>query len=207
MKTKIILGVATLLILALAITTASSNMGFKLSQTLSANTPKFCSIPYYNSYAIQDAAYLRNDVIAGGGVGVDVRTWNGTAWQRYAGGGIGQVKFALTPGLGYQVLSTADVTNWVIVGSHNPATTIGLSANQPKFVSVPYHTTSADAAYLRNEFIAAGGTGVDVRTWNGSAWQRYAGGGIGQVKFVLTPGLAYQVLSTGDVAAWTPAHY
>jgi len=207
MKTKVILGVVTILILAIALTSLGSNMGFKLSMSLTANQAKYISLPYYNSYATQDAATLRNDVIAAGGAGVAVYNWNGTAWQRWAGGGFGQVNFALTAGLGYEVLSTADVSNWVIVGSHNPSTTISFTANQAKYVSVPYHTTSTDAANLRNEIIAVGGTGVAVYNWNGTAWQRWAGGGFGQVNFVLSPGLAYEILSTADCGPWTPAHY
>lgn len=207
MKTKVILGVVTILILAIALTSLGSNMGFKLSMSLTVNQAKYISLPYYNSYATQNAATLRNDVIAAGGTGVQVYNWNGTAWQRYAGGGVGQVNFTLTPGIGYQVVSTADVSNWVIVGSHDPSVTISFTANQAKYASVPYHTTSTNAAALRNEIIAVGGTGVQVYNWNGTAWQRYAGGGVGQVNFTLSPGLAYQIVSTADCGPWTPAHY
>lgn len=207
MKTKIILGIATILILAIALTSGASNMGFKLSMSLVATQAKYISLPYYNSYSTQTAAYLRNDIIAAGGTGVNVYNWNGTAWQRYAGGGVGQVNFALSPGIGYQVVSTSDVSNWVIVGSHNPSTTISFTATQAKYVSVPYHTTSTNAATLRNEIIAVGGTGVNVYNWNGTAWQRYAGGGVGQVNFTLQPGIAYQIVSTSDCGPWTPAHY
>ncbi|HNQ79001.1 MAG TPA: hypothetical protein PKJ37_10955 [Acidobacteriota bacterium] len=207
MKTRIILAVAVVLILAIALTSGASNMGFKLSQTLSATVAKYVALPFYNSYSTQTAAFLRNDIIAAGGTGVNVYNWNGTAWQRYAGGGVGQVNFALAAGDGYQVVSTADVSNWVIVGSHNPSTTITMSATVAKYVAVPYHSTSTSAALLRNEIIAAGGTGVNVYNWNGTAWQRYAGGGVGQVNFALTPGLAYQCVSTAAVGSWTPAHY
>jgi hypothetical protein len=207
MKTKIIIAIATILILAIGFTTYTSNMGFKISMTLTANQVKFISLPYYNSYSTQTAAYLRNDVMAAGGTGVNVYNWNGTAWQRYAGGTIGQVNFALQPGIGYEVLSTSDVSNWVIVGSHNPSTTISFTGNQVKFVSIPYHTTLTTAATLRNEIIAVGGTGVNVYNWNGTAWQRYAGGTIGQVNFAITPGIAYEVLSTSNCGPWTPPHY
>ncbi len=91
MKTRIILAVAVVLILAIALTSGASNMGFKLSQTLAANTSKYVSLPFYNSYSTQTAAYLRNDVIAAGGTSVEVFNYNGSVWQRYAGGGFGQV--------------------------------------------------------------------------------------------------------------------
>jgi hypothetical protein len=208
MKTKVILGVVTILILAIALTSLGSNMGFKLSMSLTANTQKFISLPYYNSYSTQDAATLRNDVIAAGGTGVNVYGWNGSVWQRYAGGGAGQVNFGLTAGIGYGVKTTNDITNWVIVGSHNPSTTIAFDANVQKFVSVPYHTTSPDAAAFRNEIIAIGGTGVNVYNWNGSVWQRYAGGGAGQVNFSIVPGVALGVKTTNTPSnTWIPAHY
>lgn len=201
MKTRIILAVAVVLILAIALTSGASNMGFKLSQTLTANVAKYVSLPYYNSYASQTAAYLRNDV---GGAGVTVYNWTGSAWQYYAGGPPPQVNFALQPGIGYQIKSTTDKSSWVIVGSHNPSTSIPFTANVSKYVSVPYHTTSTTAAQLRNEI---GGAGVTVYNWTGSAWQYYAGGPPPQVNFALTPGIAYQVKSTTDKSGWIPAHY
>lgn len=207
MKTKIIIGIVAILIFAIGLATMSSNMGFKLSQSLAANVSKYVALPFYNSLATQTAQYLRMDVINAGGAGVQVYNYNGSVWQRYAGGGIGQYNFAITPGIGYQVVSTGDVSNWVIVGSHNPTTTLSLAANVSKYIAVPYHTTSATAQYLRMEVIAAGGAGVQVYNYNGSVWQRYAGGGIGQYNFNVVPGTAYQVVSTGDVASWTPAHY
>ncbi len=112
MKTRIILAVAVVLILAIALTSGASNMGFKLSQTLVANTAKFVSLPFYNSYSTQTAAYLRNDVVAAGGTGVEVFNCNGSAWQRYAGGGIGQVNFVITPGLAVEVKTTNAVAAW-----------------------------------------------------------------------------------------------
>ena len=207
MKTKVILGVVTILILAIALTSLGSNMGFKLSMGLTAGQAKYISLPYYNSYATQDATTLRNDIIAAGGTGVNVYNWDGTAWQRWAGGGLNQVNFALVAGLGYQVKTTNAVTNWVIVGSHDPSVTISFTAGQAKYVSVPYHTTSADATALRNEIVAVGGTGVNVYNWDGTTWQRWAGGGLNQVNFAITPGLAIQVKTTNGCGPWTPAHY
>lgn len=205
MRTKALLTLAVVAMVLVGTAAIASNMGFKISIPLTAAQAKYVSIPFYNSYT--DAASLRNDVIAAGGTTVNVYTWTGTAWQRYAGGGIGQVNFAITPGLGYQVNSAASVAGWIVVGSHNPSLALSLTAAQAKYVSVPYHTTATTAATLRNEIIAAGGTTVNVYDWTGTAWQRYAGGGIGQVNFNLTAGKAVQVNSAASVASWTPAHY
>ncbi|HQO21427.1 MAG TPA: hypothetical protein PLA03_13895, partial [Acidobacteriota bacterium] len=64
------------------------------------------------------------------------------------------------------------------------------------------------AALLRNEIVAAGGTGVSVYDYDGATGQykKWCGGGIGQVDFAVTPGTAYVVKSTSDVAAWFPAY-
>jgi len=207
MKTKVIIGIVAILIFAIGLATMSSNMGFKLSRAVTANVSDFIALPYYNSLSTQTAQYLRLDAIASGGAGVQVYNWNGTVWQRYAGGGAGQVNFPITPGLGYQVKSTVDMSNWVIVGSHNPSTTIPVTANVSAFIAVPYHTTCGTAQYLRLELMAQGGTGVQVYSWNGTVWQRYAGGGAGQVNFNIVPGSAYQAKSTADIAAYLPSHY
>jgi hypothetical protein len=183
-------------------------MGFKISIPLTAGQQKLISLPFYNSYT--DAASLRNDIIAAGGTSVTVYDWTGTAWQTYAGGGFGQVNFLITTGTtgkAYEVVSAAAVSNWIVVGSHNPSLAISLTAGQNKFVSVPYHTTDTTAAMLRNEIIAAGGTSVTVYDWTGTAWQTYAGGGFGQVNFNLTAGKATEVVSASSVTSWIPAHY
>lgn len=205
MRTRLIIALLTILILAIGITLSSSNMGFKISFSLVANRQKVVSLPYYNNYT--NAASLRNDIVNAGGTGVAVYNYNGTSWQRYAGGGPGQINFNINPSLGYMVVSTTDVSNWIVVGSHNPNLTISLTANQQKVISVPYHTTLTTAAQLRNEFNVLGGTGVAVYNYNGSTWQRYAGGGPGQVNFSLTPGLAYMVVSTTNTSPWLPPHY
>ncbi len=203
MKTRIILAVAVVLILAIALTSGASNMGFKLSQSLAAGGTKYIALPYYNSYAVQTAQLLRNDA---GGAGITLYNWNGTVWQRYAGGTSGgQVNFALEAGTGYQVYSTNANTNWVIVGSHNPSTSISIAAGATKYLAVPYHTTCTTAQLLRNEL---GGAGITLYNWNGSVWQRYAGGTSGgQVNFTITPGLAYQVYTTNAINNYVPSHY
>lgn len=200
MKTKVILGIVTILILAIALTSGASNMGFKLSQTTTGGQAKYIGLPYYNSYSTQTAAYLRNDLLAAGGGVVSVSNWTGTAWQNYTGAG---VNFALVPGVGYRVTTSVGLTNWVVVGSHNPSTTVVTTAGQAKYVAIPYHSTSTTAAQFRNELIAAGGGVVSVSNWTGTAWQNYTGAG---VNFAIVPGAAYRATTSVGVT-WTPAHY
>jgi hypothetical protein len=148
---------------------------------------------------------MRNDINTSISGTATVYNWNGTVWQRYAGGGIGQVNFTITPGVGYQVLP-ATSGNWIVVGSHNPGLALSFTASSTAFVSVPYHTTATTAQLLRNEIDAAIGSTATLYNWNGTVWQRYAGGGIGQVNFNITAGTAVQVLPAAG-GSWTPAHY
>ena len=203
MKNRMILAIATVLILAIGLTASNHVLESTVNIPLTADEEKLVSLPYTSSYT--SAQLLRNDIVAAGGTSVNVYNWNGTAWQRYAGGGVGQVNFTITPGTGYKVKSTADVTAWNVTGTHDPAIYITLVANTRKVVSVPYESPSTAASLLRNEIIAAGGTGVSVYNWNGTSWQRYAGGGIGQLDFEIVPGTGYVVKSTSDIAAWYPA--
>lgn len=220
MRTKVLLTVAVVAMLALGGAVMASNMGFKISIPFTAGQPKYVSVPNYctvNGVTIEGgtavAANLRNELITAGSGGAAGQTpvyyYTGNAWQRYAGGGIGQVNFTLAPGIGYQCVTTAGI-NWIVVGSHNPSLSISFTAGQPKYVAVPYHTTSTTAQLLRNELISAGSGGAAGQTpvyyYTGNAWQRYAGGGIGQVNFNLAAGNAYQAVTTAGIS-WTPAHY
>lgn len=212
MRTRVILALVAALMLVISTVAIGSNMGFKIVIPLGAGITKYVSLPYYCSLdgvAIEGgtatAANLRNDIMAAGGSSVSVYSWGGTTWQRYSGGGFGQVNFGLQPGNAYQVI-TASGINWVVVGSHNPSLTLQVQAGVTKYVSLPYHTTETTAATLRNEMIAAGGSSVSVYRWDGATWQRYSGGGFGQVNFGLTPGEGYQVISA-SAENWTPMHY
>jgi riboflavin biosynthesis pyrimidine reductase len=203
MKRNVLLVLAAVAVLAIGSAAIASNMGFKISITLTKNVNSFVSIPYYNSYT--DAASLRNDINAAISGTATVLAYNGTLWQKYAGGGVGQVNFTITPGQGYQVVPAAS-GNWIVVGSHNPSLALSFTKNVNNFVSVPYHTTATTAQLLRNEIDAAIGSTVTVLNYNGTLWQKYAGGGVGQVNFNITAGSAVQVVPAGS-GSWTPAHY
>jgi hypothetical protein len=205
MKARSVLGLMTLLILSISYSLFSSNTGFKLKMSLNANEAKFISLPYYNSYT--DAESLRNRIMRAQGSGVSVYNYNGTQWQRWSGGGIGQINFAIEPGIGYEVVSTSNVSNWLIVGSHNENLSFSFQGAVNKFISLPYHTTLKNAAELRNSIISAGANWVNLYRWTGSKWQRWSGGGIGQVNFDLEPGIAVQVVCYPDVTDWKPPHY
>jgi len=203
MRTKALVVLAVVAMLVIGTAAIASNMGFKISIPLTSGTNSYVSIPFYNSYT--DAASLRNDINAAIGGTAQVFNYNGTLWQRYAGGGVGQVNFAITAGQGYGVLPAA-TGNWIVVGSHNPSLALSFTSGVNSYVSVPYHTTATTAQLLRNEIDAATGTTVQLFNFNGTLWQRYAGGGVGQVNFNLAAGSAVGVLPAGT-GTWTPAHY
>jgi len=205
MRTRVLLAITALLMAIVSTVAIGSNMGFKIAIPFTSGQTKFVSIPYYNSYTNADS--LRNDINASIGGTCTVYRYNGTVWQRWAGGGLGQVNFTITPGEAYRVLPAATGT-WVVVGSHNPSMSFSFTAGATQFISVPYHTTATDASSLRNEINAATGTTVTLYNYNGTVWQRWAGGGLGQVNFLVTPGQALRVLPAGNsVTSWTPAHY
>lgn len=212
MKTRFFLGIATISILSISIAMFSSNMAFKLKMNLDANVVKYISLPYRSS--ITTAELLRNKIIAAGGGDVTVSNWDGRQWESWAGGK-DDVNFDITPGLGLKVVTTQDVDNWLIVGSHDQDVSISFKAVGTKYVSLPYHSTSTTAAELRNEIMASAGYSipyppniVQVYNWNGNSWQCWSGGGFyGWINFPIEPGVAYKVSTQIDITRWVPAHY
>ena len=206
MKNRIILAVATVLILAIGLMAArpapEDTLGIYLQ---GSNFDNYIALPYNNTISPQNAAGLRNSIIAAGGTGITISNWTGSVWQNFAGT-IGN--FSLVPGTGYKVkITNSSAILWTMEGTHNPAASISLSANVIKLVALPYDTPTTSASLLRNEIIAAGGTGVSVYNWDGTSWQRYSGGGIGQLDFGINPGTSYLVKSSSSVSAWVPATY
>ena len=207
MRNRMILAIATVLILAIGLMAGHHNLEEAYVIYLEgSNYDNHISLPYNNTISPQNAAGLRNSIIAAGGTNVNTYYWSGSAWQRYAGGGAGQILFPLTPGIGYRVrISNSNYISWTVEGSHDPAVAISLSANVRKLVSIPFDTPSYNMSLLSDEIVAAGGTGVCIYQWTGSAWQKWSGGGLGQLDFTIESGRSYMVKSTSDVAAWHPA--
>jgi hypothetical protein len=203
-------------VLLVGSTAFASNMGFKLVYPLKMTSAgvhdgtNWVSIPFFNSFTpTQDAAGMWADLPTGK---QNIYRYNPatSANQRYAGGGPGQVNFAITKGEAYLVTVTADV-NYTIVGSHDNAFAVPLNMTNAGVhdgtnrVSFPYHTNKTDAAGIWGELPAAK---QNIYRYNPatSANQRYAGGGPGQVNFAITIGEAYLLTVTADTT-WTPAHY
>lgn len=201
MKIRLAILLAVVLAFSLASGSYASNMGFKLNMALASGT-KYVAIPFFNSYT--DATSLLTDILTSGATGCSVYNFNGSIWQRWSGGGPGQVNFTITAGKGYQV-ACGTGGNWIIVGSHDDTLFLTLPSGT-SYISQPYHTTAVDATALLNEIQAATCAGVSVYKFNGSVWQRWTGGGPGQTNFTLTAGDAYQV-AAGTGCSWQPAHF
>jgi hypothetical protein len=212
MRTRVALALAAALMLLISLAAVGSNMGFKIVIPLTASQTKYIALPYYctmDGATIESgaakAANLRNEILAAGASSCTVLWYTGSVWQRYAGGGLGQINFSLQSGEGYQVTCSPGV-NLLVVGSHNPSLTVTLAASSTKYTAIPYHTTDSTAAQLRNEILASGASSCTVLWYNGSVWQRYAGGGLGQTNFTVKPGEAVQITCSPGIS-WMPAHY
>ncbi len=204
MRNRIILAVATVLILAIGLMAGHHNLeGTSVIYLQGSGIRNYIALPYNNTISPQTGAGLRNSIIAAGGTGVVVYNWTGTVWQTHAPC---CYNFPLVPGVGYKVtITNTTPLAWTVEGTHNPATSISLTANISKIIALPYDTPTTSALLLRNEIMDAGGTGVSVYNWDGTSWQRYSGGGIGQLDFGIEPGTAYLVKSASSVSAWVPA--
>jgi hypothetical protein len=192
----------------------ASNMGFKLVYPLNAagggnDGTNWVSVPYFNSFATQDAAGMWADLASSNRQNIYRYNPATSTYQRYAGGGLGQVNFALSEGEGYLVNVTANA-NWTIVGSHDnafarPLTASGGGNDGTNWTSIPYHTNKVDANGIWGELPAQRQNIYRYNPATGT-YQRYAGGGLGQVNFAVTIGEAYLINVTANTT-WTPAHY
>lgn len=195
MRTKVLFVLAMVAMVVIGSTAIASNMGFKINIALSAGTANnWVSLPYYNSYTFANTVY--SDITGC----TQVARWNNptSAFQSWTGRG---TNFAITGGEAYLVKVSA-VTNWIVVGSHNPSLAISLSSGTANnWVSIPYHTTAANAGALFTSITSC----TQVARWNNptSAFQSWTGRG---TNFTITAGEGVLV-KVSAASNWTPAHY
>ena len=195
MRTRVLLAITALLMAIVSTVAIGSNMGFKISIPLTAGYNNYVSLPYYNSYT--NAASIFNDVPNCQFVSRwdnptgAVQTWNGSRG----------INFTLNKGESYIINVTAN-SNWVVVGSHDPAFAVPLTAGYNNYISIPYHTTATKAgdlfAQIPNcQFVSRwdNASGA-VQTWNGSRG----------INFSLTPGEGL-IVNVTATTTWTPSHY
>jgi hypothetical protein len=191
----------------------ASNMGFKLVFPLKKPTAgvhdgsNWISLPYFNSFATQNAAGIWADLPASKQVIFHYDT-AGSFYDPYSGQPLDN-NWAITKGEAYLVGVTADA-NWTIVGSHDNAYAVPLKKptagvhDGSNWVSVPYHTTAANAAAIWASLPASKQVIFKYDT-AGSFYDPYSGQPLDN-NWAVTIGEAYLIGVTADTT-WTPAHY
>jgi hypothetical protein len=188
----------------------ASNMGFKVTIALDDTgslSQNWFSLPYNVSYA--DAAAVKADITAC----YRVYRWNpGTDDYTYYETSRSGTNFAIDATKAYMVIVTA-AENWVVVGSHDPAGVVNLDYSgslSQNWISVPYHSTAADAATLKTEMIGDGAQVYRVYRWNsGTDDYTYYETSRSGTNFSITPGMGVMVIieNTSGTVTWTPEHY
>lgn len=202
----------------------ASNMGFKLTKTLvyvDANhvNVNWISLPYYYLTGTVNAENVCDDI---GGTcntlgNCEVAKWNVSTdtystWTCQTAKG---TPFTVNPGEGIYVKPNTN-QDFIIVGSHNPTLQLTLTyvdANHVNvnWISVPYHTTAANAENLCDEIGGVCNTlgNCEVGKWNVSTdtystWTCQTAKG---TPFTLTPGEAVYVKPNATITGYIPSHY
>lgn len=234
-------GLVAVLAVVLAGGLLASNMGYKLNYTLIAATqpvPELAlggnqlsqdgtnelSLPDFPQTGLVTANDLRLDIGAAANGGISKFIRDNNSLQTYTGKGAG-VNFNITAGEGYRVrLTGAANSNYIVVGSHNPALSHvliaatnavpetalggnGLSQDGSNLYNYPYNSVSATANDLRLEIGAPASGGISKLIRDNNSLQTYTGKGAG-LNFNLVPGAAYRVRITGTTnVSFVPNHY
>jgi hypothetical protein len=219
-----LMGVALAVVLATGGLIAS-NMGMKLNYELaatggsSATGTNTIALPFNQQSGLNNSGDLGNDIggFAGGGGPVQEISYfveASDSFNTYTGGK-GQVADNVQVGEGFFV-RMGTTTNYIVVGSHDPAASIPLdaagagSATGTNLFSVPYHTTAANTGDLGNDiggFAGGGGPVQEISTFIEAtdSFNTYTGGK-GQVADNVELGAAVFV-RMGVTVNYIPSHY
>lgn len=197
MRTKVVLSVATILMLVIGVAAIASNMGFKITIPLAAGGySNWVSLPYYSSYT--DAQSIFNDVPNP----LQVSRWDNSTSTYQTLGARGGVNFTVTPGEAYLIKVTSP-DSWIVVGSNNPSLAITLNAGgQSNWISIPYNTTATNASSLFSQIPNP----LQVSRWDNATQTYQTYGARGGVDFTLTPGEGVLVKVVSP-SSFTPPHY
>jgi len=216
------LGVAALLTVQ---TITASNMGFKLNKQLAAAGTggsklgrNMVALPDNRQSGMNNAKAFIDDMGLAQVQRIErykIETDN--TYEFYSGRSLqsGQVNFALTPGEGYRVRMNT-TTNYIIVGSDNPATGYNLykaGDNSSKLgrnmFAYNYHQTAINAKAMLDEIGLLSVQRIErYKIDTDDTYEFYSGRTLqsGQVNFPLVPGEAYRIRMNTTVT-YTPAHY
>ena len=209
MRTRVLLAITALLMAIVSTVAIGSNMGFKIAIPLindgNSTTANWVSLPYYNSYT--DAASVKADI---GANFAKITRWDNTS-HTYKSYTSSLNNFTITPGEGYNIttLDGTGTTIWIVVGSHDPTKVISLlndgNSTTANWTSIPYHTTSVNAAAIKAEI---GANFAKITRWDNTS-HTYKSYTNSLNNFTITPGEAYNIttLDGTGTTSWTPAHY
>lgn len=209
-----LMGVALAVVLATGGLIAS-NMGMKLNYELAAaggasnsglNT---IALPYNQQSGLNNTGDLFNDIGALNVQEVQSFLEASDTFNIYTGGK-GQVADAVVTGEGLFV-KMGTTTNYIVVGSHDPAASIPLDAagagsnSGLNLFAIPYHTTAANVGDLLNDIGAASVQEVQTFLEASDTFNIYTGGK-GQVADPIELGASVFV-KMGATVNYIPSHY
>jgi hypothetical protein len=236
MKRNVLLVLAAVAVLAIGSAAIASNMGFKISISLTTTGDgnNFISIPYYwtpptwgsdpspGSATASDLIYDINSAATNTLLKkYDPTTGSYTSRAKTALGWSG-TDFAILPGVGY-VAKVPSAVDYICVGSHNPSLVITLSTagDGNNLVSIPYHftpktwtiTDPSPSSITASDIIwdvNSAATNTLCKRYDSSTGSFVARAktalGWSGTDFSMKAGEAY-VIKVPSTVDWTPSHY
>jgi len=195
----------------------ASNMGFKLNYPLTAagvgsiSGTNTLALPDNRQAGVNSASALMNDITLLNTTNVQKFLEASDGLQVYTGRKGSGPDFALATGEGY-FIRMATTTNYIVVGSHDPAFANALnaagggSASGTNLFSYPYHSTATAASALMNDIGLANVNNVQKFLKASDGLQVYTGRKGSGADFALVPGEAYFIRMNTTVN-YIPSHY
>lgn len=200
------LWVAGALLVGVGGSVVASNMGFKFVPNLNQGNPKIftISLPLNNNYT--NAESVRADIAGTCSPAKIARVNPNQSQTTWVGTGLPTDNFAIVKGQGYILATNGTCTNWVVVGSHDPAYVYSFPQANPSIylTSIPYHTTATVAEDLRTSIPSAAKIARINPNQSQTTW---VGTGLPTDNFSVVIGEAYIVAVNTAGTTWTPAHY
>jgi len=213
MAKRMKLWVAGALLLAVGGTVVASNMGFKFVPNLNQTGKVFTlSLPLNNNYT--DAGSVFNDLNAScPGAAAKIERINpsagGTSRTTWVGFGSASDNFTLAKGAGLLVQVNSPCTNFVVVGSHDPAYvyTFASAGGFNYLTDIPYHTTATVAGDLFTSIPSCAKVERINVSAGGTSRTSWVGFGSASDNFNVAIGESYIIVVNTPGTTWTPSHY
>jgi hypothetical protein len=197
-------------ILVAASSLMASNMGFKLSYSLtnSGTSTNWVSLPYFWGSSATSATVCSD--VGTGTQATEVGMYDPASNSfspTWACGDTSNTPWGLTAGKAIYV-KVSSGTTWTIVGSHDPSLALPLTnaGTSTNWVSIPYHTTATDSQTICTQ---VGGNATEVGAYDPATnafTPTWACGDTSNTPWALTVGKGYYI-KVSAVTNWTPAHY